>query len=158
MAALLLTIGTARVAGEDSTHFNRPTDVAVLPNGAFYVSDGYTNTRFVKFSSMGKFEFLSIPLGLIVNELVTNSLKHAFPDDQEGNIEVILTRNSVFALVARDNGIGCPNVKSGTGSRLTRLLAQQLGARIEWQSREVGCEVRLEFVYSNKGVTDAANG
>jgi len=87
----------------------------------------------------------AIPLGLIVNELVTNSLKHAFRDDQDGTIDVMLSKNSAFMLVVRDNGVGCPDVRPGTGSRLTRLLAQQLGARIEWQSREGGCEVRLVF-------------
>lgn len=54
---LLLTVGTDRVTGADSTHFNLPTDVAVLPNGEFYVSDGYANSRVVKFSSTGQFEF-----------------------------------------------------------------------------------------------------
>lgn len=54
---LLLTLGEARVPGADRTHFNKPTDVAVLPDGSFYVSDGYGNTRVVKFSATGRFEF-----------------------------------------------------------------------------------------------------
>lgn len=54
---LLLTVGTASVPGADSMHFNLPTDVAVLPDGSFYVSDGYANTRVVKFSSAGQFLF-----------------------------------------------------------------------------------------------------
>lgn len=54
---LLLTVGTAGVPGADSAHFNLPTDVAVLPGGGFYVSDGYANTRVAKFSSTGQFEF-----------------------------------------------------------------------------------------------------
>lgn len=81
------------------------------------------------------------PLGLIVNELVTNSLKHAFRDDQEGTIDVVLARNS-RSLVVRDNGVGCPNVKPGTGSRWTRLLAQQLGAPIG--SRTVSAAPELQ--------------
>ena len=54
---LLLTLGENRVAGADSEHFNLPTDVAVLSDGSFYVSDGYANTRIVKFSPQGKFQF-----------------------------------------------------------------------------------------------------
>ena len=54
---LLMTLGERRVSGSDRTHFNLPTDVAVLRDGSFYVSDGYQNTRVVKFSSDGKYQF-----------------------------------------------------------------------------------------------------
>ncbi len=52
---LLMTLGVRAVPGDDSAHFNRPSDVAVAPDGAFYVSDGYGNNRIVKFSRDGKF-------------------------------------------------------------------------------------------------------
>ncbi|WP_395742126.1 peptidyl-alpha-hydroxyglycine alpha-amidating lyase family protein [Prosthecobacter sp.] len=54
---VLLTLGEAGVPGDDTSHFNLPTDVAVLPDGSFYVSDGYQNTRVLKFSATGRFEF-----------------------------------------------------------------------------------------------------
>ena len=54
---LLLSVGTARAPGADSAHFNRPTDVAVSPDGSFYVSDGYINTRVARFSPAGAFLF-----------------------------------------------------------------------------------------------------
>ncbi len=54
---VLLTLGEARVPGNDHAHFNLPTDVAVLRDGSFYVSDGYKNTRVMKFSAEGEFEF-----------------------------------------------------------------------------------------------------
>jgi peptidylamidoglycolate lyase len=54
---LLLTLGERGVAGDDDGHFNRPTAVAVAGDGAFYVSDGYKNTRVMKFSADGKFLF-----------------------------------------------------------------------------------------------------
>ena len=54
---LLLTLGVRGVPGADRTHFNLPTDVAVLPDGSFYVSDGYRNTRVVKFTAEGKYDF-----------------------------------------------------------------------------------------------------
>jgi DNA-binding beta-propeller fold protein YncE len=52
---LLLTLGTKGVAGTDDKTFNRPTDIAFAPGGDFYVSDGYGNSRVVKFSREGKY-------------------------------------------------------------------------------------------------------
>ena len=52
---LVQTWGEALVRGEDERHFGRPTDIDWLPDGTFFVSDGYTNTRVVKFSPEGKF-------------------------------------------------------------------------------------------------------
>lgn len=54
---LLLTLGERAKPGADHAHFNLPTDVAVLRDGSFYVSDGYKNTRVMKFSAEGKLEF-----------------------------------------------------------------------------------------------------
>ena len=54
---LLLTLGERAKPGADSSHFNLPTDVAVLHDGSFYVSDGYKNTRVVKFAADGRYEF-----------------------------------------------------------------------------------------------------
>jgi len=75
----LLTLGIAGQPGNDSLHFNRPTDVAVAPDGSFYVSDGYRNSRVVKFSPDGKYLFewgrkgsgegeFDIPHGLCLDE------------------------------------------------------------------------------------------
>lgn len=54
---LLMALGVAKVAGNDSLHFNYPTDIAVANDGSFYVSDGYRNSRVVKFSKKGKYLF-----------------------------------------------------------------------------------------------------
>lgn len=54
---VLLMLGEAGVPGADHTHFNLPTDVAVLHDGSVYVSDGYKNTRVIRFSAEGRFEF-----------------------------------------------------------------------------------------------------
>lgn len=53
----LLTLGERGKPGADQAHFNLPTDVAVLPDGSFYVSDGYRNTRVVKFDAAGRYQF-----------------------------------------------------------------------------------------------------
>jgi peptidylamidoglycolate lyase len=52
---LLMVLGERGVAGEDSAHFNMPTDVAVAPDGSLYVSDGYRNSRVIKFSADGNY-------------------------------------------------------------------------------------------------------
>ena len=51
---LLFAIGEPRVGAWDSVHFNQPTDIAIRPDGAFYVSDGYVNSRVALFDSNGK--------------------------------------------------------------------------------------------------------
>jgi hypothetical protein len=52
---LVQTIGTPGVAGADETHFNRPTFLAWLPDGTFFVADGYNGTRVAKFDAEGDF-------------------------------------------------------------------------------------------------------
>jgi peptidylamidoglycolate lyase len=54
---LLLKLGERGVAGDDATHFNQPSDIAVTEDGSFYVSDGYGNNRIVKFGADGRFLF-----------------------------------------------------------------------------------------------------
>jgi len=54
---LLMNLGVAKISGNDSMHFNLPTDVAIATDGSFYVSDGYGNSRVVKFSKEGKYLF-----------------------------------------------------------------------------------------------------
>ncbi len=52
---LVQTIGTPNVAGADGTHFDRPTFMAWMPDGSFYVADGYNGTRVAKFDANGDF-------------------------------------------------------------------------------------------------------
>lgn len=52
---LLKVLGTRDEPGNDGTHFKRPTDIAWLPDGTFFISDGYGNTRVAKFDKDGKF-------------------------------------------------------------------------------------------------------
>ena len=51
---LLFAVGEPRVGNWDATHFNQPTDIAIRPDGSFYVSDGYVNSRIAIFDSRGK--------------------------------------------------------------------------------------------------------
>jgi DNA-binding beta-propeller fold protein YncE len=52
---LVMSLGEAGVPGTDNAHFNGPTELAWLPDGTFFVTDGYVNSRVVKFDPAGKF-------------------------------------------------------------------------------------------------------
>jgi peptidylamidoglycolate lyase len=82
---LLLTLGERGKRGADQTHFNLPTDVAVLPDGSFYVSDGYRNTRVMKFDSAGRYEF---EWGGKGNERGKFNLPHGIAVDARGRVFV----------------------------------------------------------------------
>lgn len=80
---------------------------------------------------------IAIPLGLIVNELVTNALKYAFPDANTGTIKVALQKKDkkYLTLSVEDNGIGSAgdNAIHGTGfgSQLIELLTVQLNGTVQ---------------------------
>ncbi|WP_328702859.1 sensor histidine kinase [Arenibaculum pallidiluteum] len=84
---------------------------------------------------------LAMPLGLLVNELVTNALKHAFPGQRPGRVTVSL-RNEGQGMVLRiaDDGIGCDGASpsGGIGSTLVRILARQVGGTVEFATSK-GC-------------------
>lgn len=88
---LLLRLGQARVAGDDSLHFNLPTDVAVAGDGSFYVSDGYGNNRVAKFSPQGQFLFEWGRQGSGPGEF---NLPHSIDIDAEGNLYVADRQNN----------------------------------------------------------------
>lgn len=92
----------------------------------------------------------AIPCGLILSELVTNSLKHAFPDGQQGSIQVMLRRiDDEVRLVVADDGIGLPErielrESASLGLDLVFTFAEQLEAKIDVR-RSPGTEFRLSF-------------
>ena len=91
----------------------------------------------------------AIPLGLIINELVNNSLKHAFADKEDDNLLMIelKEKQSGVELVIRDNGSGFESYEStqnSIGLSLVKLLARQLKGSINF-NLDRGTEVRLRF-------------
>ena len=93
----------------------------------------------------------AIPVGLIINELVTNSLKHAFPAGNEGGIIEISFRKEgeLLTLKIADNGIGLPErrkieTKKSLGLQLVSNLVNQLDGTM-MVSGENGTEVKLQF-------------
>ncbi|MEW6601478.1 MAG: histidine kinase dimerization/phosphoacceptor domain -containing protein, partial [Nitrospirota bacterium] len=93
----------------------------------------------------------AIPCGLIVNELVSNSLKYAFPDNRKGEIGLILHAVSEdrFELTVSDNGIGLPEGLDmmGTkslGLKLVEILSGQIHGNMQIE-RKNGTKFRIEF-------------
>ncbi|MES2893224.1 MAG: peptidyl-alpha-hydroxyglycine alpha-amidating lyase family protein [Bacteroidota bacterium] len=82
---LLMTVGEARIAGNDRTHFDMPTDIAIEADGSFYVSDGYGNSRIVKFSPAGKYLFEFGKKGTGTGEF---EIPHSISLDSLGNLYV----------------------------------------------------------------------
>jgi two-component system, sensor histidine kinase PdtaS len=92
---------------------------------------------------------LAIPIGLIVNELISNSLKYAFPENSPGEIGVrLLEKDQHLHLIVSDNGIGMsdnsPIQGSGFGSELILLLTLQLDGKMSLQTKQ-GTEISFEF-------------
>jgi len=93
----------------------------------------------------------AIPCGLIINELVSNSLKHAFPDERNGEITLKMyeDRRNKHTLIVKDNGIGFPEGldfrKTETlGMQLVGDLVKQLKGKIELKTEE-GTEFNIVF-------------
>lgn len=83
----------------------------------------------------------AVPCGMIVNELVTNSLKYAFPDNRGGNINIHLhpIEDSQFLLIIEDDGVGIRKDMDiahhdSLGMQLVQILAQQLNGKVDMES------------------------
>ncbi|TDQ29396.1 two-component sensor histidine kinase [Zeaxanthinibacter enoshimensis] len=92
---------------------------------------------------------LAIPIGLIVNELLTNSLKYAFPGNRPGIIVISLQQiEGIVYLEISDNGIGksthTPNTGTGFGTQLIELLTRQLDGKMRLNQRP-GTSFTFEF-------------
>jgi two-component sensor histidine kinase len=90
------------------------------------------------------------PLGLIVNELVTNSLKHGFKEREKGRVSIAASRREgAIRLIYRDNGCGYPDIQDRSnehalGMRLIEGLAEQIDAQLS-VSGENGFVCTLAF-------------
>ena len=109
---LLMTLGERGVAGNDPAHFNRVTDVAVAPDGSFFVSDGYRNSRVMKFSRTGAFLMQWGTKGSGPGEF---NVPHAITLDKRGRVYVADRQNDRVQIF------------DGSG--------RYIG---EWKSREIG--------------------
>ena len=94
---------------------------------------------------------IALPCGLIINELVSNSLKYAFPKGNKGEINIALQieDNDNYVLTVSDNGVGFPenidirNTRT-FGMQLVNILVDQLHSTVELD-RESGTSVKISF-------------
>jgi PAS domain S-box-containing protein len=110
---------------------------------------------------------IAVPLGIIINELISNALKYAFPGEDKGEIEIKLFREESaecanngsgskredngadFVLKVSDNGAGLPegfnsNKSENLGLQLVAILVEQLGGKLELK-RDSGTEFIIKF-------------
>ncbi len=93
----------------------------------------------------------AIPCGLIISELVSNAMKYAFPQRQEGMIKIALNSklDNYLELIVKDNGVGLPfhsdfsNIQS-LGLQLVTILTRQIEGSLEVNSRS-GTEFKIHF-------------
>ncbi|MFW9879434.1 MAG: sensor histidine kinase, partial [Candidatus Thorarchaeota archaeon] len=94
----------------------------------------------------------AIPCGLIINEIIMNSFKHAFPEDGEGEVRITVRKNDPADITMKvsDNGIGMPegvnfDRPDSLGLELIKTLAEkQLGGTIELRNAN-GTEYTITF-------------
>lgn len=127
VANLCRSIGASMIKDRDRTRIEVDVDDIVLPAR------------------------ISLSLGLIVTELLINTLKHAFPDDRPGTIAVTLCMNAAgWQLSVADDGVGMPaadgDAKAGLGTSLIRALAHQIDAEISVVAGMPGTQVIVRHV------------
>lgn len=91
---------------------------------------------------------VAVPIAIIINELVTNSIKYGFPDDRAGQILIKLHAGDELVISVADNGVGMPvpeQARKGFGSKVVALLVQQLDGELTYEDAEPGCRVVLRM-------------
>ena len=91
---------------------------------------------------------VAVPIAIIINELVTNSIKYGFPDERPGQILIKLHTNHELVISVSDNGVGMPGheqARKGFGSKVVALLVQQLNGQLVYEDAQPGCRVVLRM-------------
>jgi two-component sensor histidine kinase len=101
----------------------------------------------------------AMPCGLLINEVVSNSLKYAFPDEQEGEIRIELHKQPDHRIMLNisDNGVGLPadidfEHSESLGLQLITALTSQLDGELA-VSREKGTKFSITFKYPKTQLT-----
>ena len=92
----------------------------------------------------------ALPCGLIINELLTNCFKYAFPECSPGQVNITLEKtNQLNTLTIEDNGVGLPSANwedsPSLGLRLVKLLAQQLDSELQYLPTPRGTCFQVTF-------------
>ncbi len=134
----------------DFTRINLTEYTASLVNGLFYSYsiDPDEISSIINVDNIRLNIETAVPFGLIINELVSNSLKHAFPNGENGEVYISLKSiEDKYELIIRDNGVGFPsNIDfkrtDSLGLQLVNNLVDQIDGEIELNKRR-GTEFRI---------------
>lgn len=102
----------------------------------------------------------AIPCGLLLNEILSNSFKHAFEDRKEGTIKICLSKlTDKLVLKIQDDGIGLPDdsdidINKSMGMTLIKTLAKQLDAKFNFRNE---CGAFFEFEFEKREVENNRN-
>lgn len=92
---------------------------------------------------------MAAPLGLVLNEVLTNAIKHAYAEERRGTLHVSAKRQEDGARITiSDDGPGLSGggpPAGGLGAALIRRLSQQAGATVQWADADPGAKVTLSF-------------
>ena len=124
-----------------------------------YLSDSYDTDKHIRFvqhvDDIRLDVAQAIPMGLILNEAITNAVKYAFPGDMPGTINISMesTAANTVRLKISDNGIGMPidhyiSNSNSLGMSMMRGLANQLGGIFDIKNNS-GTEIVITFSYVN---------
>ncbi len=124
-----------------------------------YLSESFNTGQRIRFEvnveALDADVSLAVPLGLILNEAITNSIKYAFPENSTGLIAISLSKtdHNRWQLSISDNGIGMPphvNVtKPGSlGMNLIAGLSEDIDGRFSIESNNDGTTIRISFAQS----------
>ncbi len=144
------------------------TENTILINMSSYIKDlvGYLKDSFdvnsnIDFKLEIEHIFLeetqSIPVGLILNEAITNAIKYAFPQGQKGLITILMKKEkNHYFMSIKDNGVGIPDTfsidnSSSLGMTLIKGLTRQLDGNIKIKKTD---GTQIEIVFKNKAVSD----
>jgi two-component sensor histidine kinase len=121
-----------------------------------YLKDSFNSQKILFVINCERIEFelsYSLPLGLILNEAITNSIKYAFPGNGEGTIQITLLNTSPdhIQLTISDNGIGIPireggSIPSTMGLSLMKGLTDDMGGNFSIKNQN-GTTIQIDFPY-----------
>ena len=117
---------------------------------SLYRIDTHAITTEINIEDIGLDLESAVPCGLIINELLTNAFKYAFPDNRKGVLSVDFTKtDDTYTLVVKDNGVGLPEGfdykgASTLGLQLVNVLTAQLSGTLQIKS-DKGTEAAITF-------------
>jgi len=151
---------------DEMTHINIKDYICELIN---YLKDSYSEKKKGSYSDRNRISFeldiesvdfdvaQAIPLGLIINEAVTNSIKYAFPENKNGTIAIqlkLIPDDDHYLLSINDNGVGLPDSfdsksTNSLGMNLMRGLCDQLQGEFSLE-RHFGTGLKFTFKRTDK--------